>query len=323
MSRPRSVSPLGGVRTIAIFLAVVVVAYNYSFSTLLRTLKSDTPLAYLSLVPLIALALAFQRVRDARSEPAIHDREVDYIVGLPLLFASLAINLLLPVQLSTMFWVWRVDLLALPLFVAGSMALLFGVRSLWRARLGIIFLFLAWPLPYTMLVMRQLQHFTDATLAGVKAVLGVWPIARPLSGSGGSLFLVQHGAESFQVSVASACSGVNGLVGYALVGIAFVAIVKGPIWRKLAWLGVGLLLIWLLNVARIILIFAVGKEWGESVALDALHPYLGLVTFSLGVLVMLALLGRFGLRLNISRPTGAKPTPPDGAATRLRARRPR
>ena len=233
---------------------------------------------------------------------------------MPLLIASLAINLLLPVQLSTMFWVWHVDLLALPLFVAGSMALLFGVRSLWRARLGIIFLFLAWPLPYTMLVMRQLQQFTDATLAGVKAVLGVWPIARPLSGSGGSLFLVQHGAESFQVSVASACSGVNGLVGYTLVGIAFVAIVKGPIWRKLAWLGAGLLLIWLLNVARIILIFAVGKEWGESVALDALHPYLGLVTFSLGVLVMLALLGRFGLRLSISRPTGAKPTPPDGAA---------
>jgi exosortase/archaeosortase family protein len=295
-------------RTIAIFLAVVVVAYNYSLSTLLRTLKSETPLAYLSLVPLIALALAFVRAREARADPAIHDREVDYIVGIPLLVASLAINVLLPVKLSTMFWVWRVDLLALPLFVAGSIALLFGVRALWRARLPILFLILAWPLPYTMLLMKQLQKFTDATIAGVNFFLQFAPLAQQVKGTGGSLYLIEHGRESFQVSVASACSGVNGLVGYTLIGVAFLAIVKGPIWRKLAWLVLGIMIIWLLNVARIMMIFGVGKQWGEAVALDALHPYLGLVTFSIGVMIMLALLGRFGLRLEVGRPA-------DGGAT--------
>jgi exosortase/archaeosortase family protein len=304
------------VRTVAIFLAVVVVAFHYSLSTLLRTLKSDTPLAYLSLVPLIALALAFIRARETRADVAIYDREVDYIVGLPLLLASLAINVLLPVKLSTMFWVWRVDLLALPLFVAGSIALLFGVRALWRARLPIFFLFLAWPLPYTMLLMRQLQHFTDATIAGVNAVLAFVPLAHQLKGSGGSIFLIQHGHQTFQVSVASACSGVNGLVGYALIGVAFLAIVKGPLWRKLTWLTLGLLMIWLLNVGRILLIFAVGKEWGQAVALDALHPYLGLVTFSVGVMLMLTLLGRFGLTLQFSgtRASGAAPGSADGDA---------
>jgi exosortase/archaeosortase family protein len=286
-------------RTVAILLAVVIVAYHYSFSTLLRTLNSQTPLAYLGLVPVIALALAFVRVRQVADEPAIHDRQVDYIVGLPMLIASLAINVLLPVRLSTMFWVWRVDLLALPLFIAGSIALLFGVRTLWRARLPIAFLFLAWPLPYTLLLMQQLQHFTDATLAGVRVGLAVMPIARPAAGSDGSLFLIRHGGHGFQVSVASACSGVNGLVGYALIAAAFLAMVRGSVGRKLAWLGLGLLTIWFLNVLRILMIFFVGNQWGERVAIDALHPYLGLFTFSIGVLIMLMVLRRFGLELQV------------------------
>jgi exosortase/archaeosortase family protein len=283
-------------------VAVVVVAYHYSFSTLLRTLKTDTPLAYLGLVPFIALALAAVRARPLKPEPDIHDREVDYIVGVPLLLSSLAINLLLPVRLSTMFWVWRVDLLALPLFVAGAIAILFGVRTLWRLRFPIVFLLFAWPLPYTKLLMAQLQNFTNATLAAVNTALGVVAVASPASSSDGSLFNISHAGKTFQVSVASACSGVNGLVGYTLVTAAFLSIVKGRWFMKALWLVLGLLAIWVLNVFRILLIFWVGKQWGESVAIDALHPYLGLVTFSLGVLVMLAVMRRFGLEVNLPAP---------------------
>jgi exosortase/archaeosortase family protein len=289
-------------RIVAIFIGIVVVAYHYSFSTLLRTLKTDTPLAYLGLVPFMALALAAVRARPLKPEPDIHDREVDYIVGVPLLLASLAINLLLPVRLSTMFWVWRVDLLALPLFVAGAIAVLFGVRTLWRLRFPIIFLLFAWPLPYTKLLMAQLQNFTNATLAGVNTVLGMVNIATQAPSGDGSLFNIVHAGKTFQVSVASACSGVNGLVGYTLVTAAFLSIVKGRWFRKLAWLVTGLVAIWVLNVFRILLIFWVGKQYGEAVAIDALHPYLGLVTFSLGVLLMLLVMRRFGLEVNLPAP---------------------
>ena len=304
-------------RIVAIFVGVVVVAYHYSFSTLLRTLKTDTPLAYLGLVPFIALALAAARARPVKPEPDIHDREVDYIIGVPLLLASLAINLLLPVRLSTMFWVWRVDLLALPLFVAGSIAVLFGVRTLWRLRFPVVFLLFAWPLPYTKLLMAQLQNFTNATLVAVKAALGVVSVASPAAASDGSLFNITHAGKTFQVSVASACSGVNGLVGYTLVTAAFLSIVKGRWFKKLAWLVLGLVTIWLLNVARILLIFWTGKQWGEAVAIDALHPYLGLVTFSLGVIVMLAVMKRFGLEVNLPAAKSSRSAAATGARTRV------
>ena len=65
-------------------LAVMAAAYHYSLSTLVRNLGVDSPLAYLGLVPFIALAMAASRGVGSRPEPDIHDRQLDYIVGIPL-----------------------------------------------------------------------------------------------------------------------------------------------------------------------------------------------------------------------------------------------
>src|SRR4029077_14046127 len=66
-------------------LAMVLGAYHYSLLSLVQTLGLETPLAYVGLVPLIALALGAIRARTARPHLAIYDRQVDYIVGVPLL----------------------------------------------------------------------------------------------------------------------------------------------------------------------------------------------------------------------------------------------
>jgi len=44
-------------------VAVIAVAYHYSLSTLVRNLGVDSPLAYLGLVPFIALAMNGTRPR--------------------------------------------------------------------------------------------------------------------------------------------------------------------------------------------------------------------------------------------------------------------
>lgn len=304
-------------------LAMVGIAYHYSLRTLLRTVEVETPLAYLGLVPLIALALAIPRRFAPVGEPAIHDRQIDYIVGVPLLLSALAINLFLPIRLSTMFWVWRVDLVSLPLFVAGAIALLFGVRALWRQRLPVLFLFFAWPFPYTMLLLRWLDTFTNFTLVGVNAGNGVLHIARVVPGTDGSLFFVGTGPERFQLSVASACSGVNGMVGFLLVSIAFTSLVQGSRGRKVGWLLSGLVCIWLMNVGRILAIFLAGNLWGERAAIDGLHPYLGLITFNLGVVLMIAVMPRFGLAFGAGRPNASGSGSPVVAARRDRRAVPR
>jgi exosortase len=291
---------------LSVLLGVVAVAYNYSLSTLLQNAGLETPLAYVSLVPAIALALAAVRARPARPEPAIHDRQVDYIVGLPLVCGALAANLLLPSKLSAMFWVWRIDLLTLPVFVAGAVAIIFGVRVLWRQKLAVAYLFLGWPYPYSSVLLRVLDAFTAATLYAIRQIVGVLPVAKSVNSPDGTLFVIVHHGQSFPLSVVSACSGVNSVVGFLLIGSAFAAVVHGPILRKVLWLIGGMLLLWGINLGRITFIFWAGKMWGEHVALDILHPFIGLVTFSLGVLVMVALIRPLGMQIGTRpQPSGA------------------
>lgn len=318
--RPKASRPAAHQRTItmssvrpALAIAVIVVAYHTSIRTLIAALSLDTPLAHLALVPVIALLLAAMNGR-AKNEPPIHDRQLDWILGLPLLIGPLFMNLLLPARLSTMFWVWRIDLLSLPFFIAGVVCLLFGVRTLWRIRAAVLFMFLAWPFPYNQVLDRWLGEFTKVTISGLKVALGPMPLAAPLPGGDGSLFSITHGSSDIRMSVASACSGANGVVGFFIVGLAFVLIVEGSKARKALWLALGGLLVWILNIVRILVIFAAARTWGESVAIDGFHPVIGLVVFNIAIVAMLVLMKPFGLRFratNVRRVTGESTTRPN------------
>ncbi len=282
---------------VGVLLGAVLIAYNYSLSTLLETADQQTPLAYISLVPAISLALAAVRSRPLEPEPPIYDRQVDYTIGIPLILAAVAINELLPARMSALFWYYRVDLFSLPIFVAGAVAIIFGCRVLWRQKLAIAFLFLAWPYPYQKYLLGVLNAFTSVTLLAMDKV-AVWThFAIPAPSSDNAVFFVTHHGTAFSLSVVSACSGVNGVVGFLLVGSAFAAIVRGPIVRKILWLTGGIILLWVLNLGRITFIFFAGREWGESVAINVFHPFIGLVLFCVGVIVMLLLIRPLGMEV--------------------------
>jgi exosortase/archaeosortase family protein len=308
-ARWRDLDPTTRTRVqLAVFIVSVLLAYHYSLRTLVANLNVDTPLAYIGLVPAIALALAAMRQRPTRGEPSIHDRQLDLIIGVPLIASAVAINVILPNRLSTMFWVWRIDLLSLPLFVAGAVSVIFGTRVLWRQKLAIAYLFLAWPLPYTVVLLKVLTGFTNLTLSALRELIKVIPVAHTIGGADGSLFQVSHNGRAFPVSVVSACSGVDGIVGFILVGSAFAALVTGPRVRKALWLVGGMLLLWVINLARIMFIFWAGRTWGEHVAINILHPFVGLVTFSFGVILMMVVLRPFGLRIGFDPPPPVDPS---------------
>jgi exosortase/archaeosortase family protein len=282
-----------------IAIVLVVVAYRVSLLKLFEAMRLDTPLAHLALVPFIALGLAAVR-RHSDAGPPIHDRQLDWIVGLFFAIVALATNVILPGQLSTKYWEYRIDLLTMPVFVASIITLLFGIRTLWKFRLAVAFLFLAWPYPYARALDRWLGEFTNGTIWAVTKTLQAIPLGTRVVNSD-SLFEVVHDGKSVQMSIASACSGANGLVGFLLVAGAFMLIVGGSRIRKLSWLLSGALLVWLLNVVRIMTIFWAARRWGEDVAIDGFHPYMGLVVFNLGVLIMVLLMKPFGLRFAAQR----------------------
>ena len=310
-------------------IALVALAYRTSLATLFEAMRLDTPLAHLAMVPFVSIGLAVA-VRNNSAGPEIDDRQVDWIIGASLCTVALVINLVLPNQLSTDFWTWRIDLLTLPLFVAGIVTLLFGVRRLWKYRLAVLFLYLAWPYPYTLMLDRWLGEFTQTTIWALVRVLQHIHVAAPLAGSD-SVFQVPHNGTSVQLNVASACSGANGMVGFLLVAAAFMLVVRGARWRKAAWLVLGATLVWVLNVVRILVIFWIANRWGEKIAIDGFHPYIGLVVFNIAVGIMILLIRPFGLAMSrpierLGRATTAAPPgqlPPPTAVAPSAARHPR
>ena len=298
-------------RRVLALLGLVLLAYHYSLGTLARGLALQTPLADLALVPLIALVLAWVRLRREPAPRPIHDRQVDYIVGFGLIAAAFGLIELLPATLEARFWLYRIDLLSLPFFVAGIVTLLWGVRRAWAAKVPILFLLLAWPLPYAPLVGDWTEGFTAMTAAILGLISHVLPLATAAAGDGLS-FTIGSGPMAFAVSVGSACAGVNSLVGFVLIGSALAYIVRGPSRRRLVWLGAGLAFVWALNVVRIEAIFVVGAVFGRAAALDVLHPVAGLIIFNLGVLGMLCAVPRFGLAFTpFDPPASGALTAPD------------
>jgi exosortase/archaeosortase family protein len=281
-----------------VVLGAVVAAYNFSLITLVRGLSLDSPLAYLGLVPFISLMLIIAGGLSHDREPDIHDRYLDYIIGSPLILAALVVIVILPVPLSTFFWLWRLDLLSLPLFAAGALAIVFGSRTLWRVKAPVVFLVFAWPIPYLFGINNWLDRFTDLTTAAIRMVVRAVPVAQSVPGDG-SVFAITHGGSQFVVGISSACSGANGLVGFILIGIAFIVLMHGRLLPKIAWLAGGLMLTWILNLVRIVLILAAGQRFGESFAIGGLHPFIGLLTFNLGVVAMLLSRRLFRLRIGL------------------------
>lgn len=286
---------------VALLIAAVVAAYHYSLLSLVRGLALQTPLAYLGLVPVIALALGwYWAARRPATGP--YDLRLDFtlgrLLGVALVLAALLIGLIVPMTSGLDFWLLRIDLLSLPVFVAGVIALLFGVRQLWNVRFAVLFLFLAWPAPYLAVLSDGMAMSVDASIAVLTAVSAVVPLAEPIGGSDG-LFLIGRGSDAIPVGIASACSGANSVVGFGLAGVALFAILRGPILRRLAWLVAGLVLTWMLNVVRIELIFLVGAAATPQLALNVLHPIAGIIVFNVGLVVMLLVAGRFGLRVQL------------------------
>jgi len=280
-------------------VGLVLLAYHYSLLSLVQTVELDTPLAYVGLVPFIAAGLAWVNRRPRASEPAIHDRQLDYIIGMFLLVTAVVSAVALPGRMGDMYWVDRIDLLFLPLFVAGTTVLLFGVRVAWRQKVALGYLFLGWPWIYSSVLLGTLGGFISLTLKGLNASLRVVHVAQAVPGDAGT-YQVVHNGRTFLISVVTACSGVDGMVGFFLIGAALAAIVSGSWTRKVLWLATGLVLLWITNLVRLLLIFWTGQKAGVHVALGILHPVAGLVMFCLGVALMALLMRPFGLNRSVA-----------------------
>lgn len=290
-------------------VGIVIVAYPFSLFSLAKDLTLQRPLVYLALVPAIALVLGLIRIRREPPMRPIHDRQVDYIIGLAFVGAAVALATLMPLEMGPTFWRYRIDLLTLPLFVAGLTALFYGSRHVWALRFPIAFLLLAWPAPYLLLLDGGARALRDLTVGVLARISDLLPHATPI-GDGANVFLISHGSGPFFLEVGSVSPGVNNIVGFAIIGTAVVYLADRARLRSIAWLITGLALVWTLNVIHIEAAFMTGAALGQRAALALLHPVAGTILFILAAGTALLALRPFGLRFGLGGGRWRRPVPP-------------
>ena len=304
----------------ALLVGCVALAYWFSLRSLLGNWNYQTPLGDTVLVPFLAVGLGIAAARRHPYFRFVRLGRFDFGLGLALLAGALVLLAAGPVVWSKYFWAARVDLLTLPLAAAAGVLLLFGARALVPFVYPTAFLLLAWPLPYLALLGGVLSTFTNTTAAAVGTVASATRLAAPLPGSEGTAFALSHGGHRFTVAIGSACSGVDGLVGYLMVAAFATYFVRGSAMRRVVLFVAGVGLVWSCNVLRILLILVVGRLAGEPAAFAVLHPLAGLLALNAALLLLVRLGRRTGLRWSGLEPARddtplAQPAPPHQQAT--------
>ncbi|MBV8528523.1 MAG: exosortase/archaeosortase family protein [Candidatus Dormibacteraeota bacterium] len=279
-------------------VVVTVVAYHFTLASLFDFMRLQTPLAYVALLPFFCLGMVLitaRRYRDA--EPPMRDRQIDLIIGIPLLGIAVVLVTVAPVIASAYYWSDRADVVSMVLFAAGATIVVYGTAWLWRLKAAFGLLLLAWPALYLHVLPSVLQQFTGWTNSAMARVLSHLPLGATPGPNPGDVIISQGHGSTLVVSIGTACSGADTVLGFALIGGAVAMLLQGGRLRKTIWWIVGLGLTFALNIARLTSIIALAHAGHTGFALGAYHEVIGLGLFALTLMIMAFVLPWFGLRL--------------------------
>ncbi|MCL5960249.1 MAG: exosortase/archaeosortase family protein [Chloroflexi bacterium] len=275
----------------------VLVAAWYSLLQLASLAPSDTPLAFVALVPVLA---GYLLIHDGRRPATNRDQADPFVDGLAFLILFAVCSFLvfvLPVKLGWYYWLQRLDLLLVPVFATGIVFLFWGwagVATSWR---GLLYLTLVWPYPLVLLQQGMAPILTALTTAFGRLTVHNLALPISVSASDPSRF-VGTGAESFAIIIADECSGVNAVIGFLVVGLPLVLTWSGRPSSKVKWLLTGMAMAFFSNLLRVGILLYLSAAHGVEFALGTVHPILGTVLFVGVFMVMLVATRFFRLRFD-------------------------
>lgn len=282
-------------------LLLVLVGFGVSYSSLLPLADGESPDALLLALPVTGIALLGLAL--AGTSRHGHEVAINLVFAAPGSAVFVVLLLWLPPRYASVYWVYRLDLLALPILVAVGVILLFGLPALLRSVSAFGLLLLGWQPVFDRIVALVADPLAqaDAVLVGV--------LARPFAAHAvrtGQLFTVgPHGDRS--VAISSACAGLAALFSMLLVGAFLGRAVKGTRRAKLVWLATGVGLVLAVNLVRMTAIVVVADRAGLGPALSIFHATAGVLLFAVALAAMLALLPRFRLALALPQLRRAAP----------------
>lgn len=279
-----------------LWLAVPVAAW-YSLMQLSSVALSDTPLAFAVLVPIVAGYLLYHDSRAAAGRER-GDPFVDGLIFFILVLACIVLLFFLPARLSWYYWLQRLDLLTVPVFATAVVVFFWGVGGVrvgWRALLCLV---LVWPAPLVWLQQTASPPLVDLTAYVGSRAVGLLALPIAVAPSDPTVF-TSTGPENFTIIIADACSGMNALVGFLVIGLPLVLTWSGRTFSKVLWLATGAVFALASNLLRVSILLYLSSTAGIDFALGTVHPVLGSVLFALLFAGMLGVARLYRLRFNL------------------------
>lgn len=286
-SEEESFSLSFGLKVPVILIAFFITFYR-DVSLLANEVAGSELLSYIMAVPILFLFLLYRKrssIKKALSKEFDTERTVVHkVIGLLLCL----IAFFLAWYGTGTFTPLRHHIVAMPIFIAGSVLLLFNGRVLRSLALSIGFLFFLVPLPQVQ-VNQLAAQLSSWGVKGASSILtffghqtnyvtqeGVYKMIIP-NASGGPLSL----------KVGLACSGIYSIMGFAVFAVFVAMISAEDFWKRLVFLAVGFPVIYGLNVLRIVVTGLIGSLYGEGAAMQIFHTFGGFVLMFLGVLLLM------------------------------------
>jgi len=178
-------------------------------------------------------------------------------------------------------------LLSFPLFLAGSIVLIFNMQTLKMLLFPIAILFFIQPYLIQLVNpfwsdlswISSTASYTLLRAIGIPAefttVIGVPTI---------EVTTIDGTVLPFTVGVAS--SGLNSFMGFSVFSIFVVYVLREPLWKRVTLMLAGYPILLLLNTLRITIILGLAYQWGIAVA-EVFHLTGGIVLIFIGTLILL------------------------------------
>jgi exosortase len=181
-------------------------------------------------------------------------------------------------------------MLALPIFVAGLILLLFNSQTLRQLAFPIAFLFFLVPPP------SEILYASGATLSTLSsevstALVSLVGIPSTLNSQYGtpSILITRPDGTTMQFAVDIACSGIYSLVGFLIFAILIAYVIRDKPWKKFALILIGIPVLYLFNIIRITTTVLIGYQYGENSALQTFHLLGGWAFTLIGTLLLLVI----------------------------------
>lgn len=280
-----------GLKTAA-FLAAVLVVFGKDLAIVVVDAVQNESATYMLAIPFLFAYLIYRKRKMLRTVMPLESQAQSGVMR----HSGTIVGALLTATAILLYWYGsygsstslEYHMLTLPIFAAGLTLILFNTQTLRELAFPLAFLILLTP-PSEVLssvgpafsVISSEASYAFVRFVGISATL--------TSGSGNPVIQVtRSGGETIGFAVSTASSGIYSLLGFLVFAVFTCYIIRTKPWKKLAFLLIGSLIIYVLSIARIATILLLGYGFGKDLATEVFLMLGGWILIFLGTLLLLA-----------------------------------